>query len=482
MSSVAPQMRQTFISASLYRDLTLTFILSVQATEEKGRWSHGRATTQTSASFALWSLPSWRQADPCRWEGPRSCAGLGPRRALSDGRIGEWSSSHAVCRCCGVKGRRCRDRRDWVTVRADLYISADVEVEAFVMEAANDPEVLAIKQTLYRTSGDSSIIAALTRAAERGKQVVVLVELTARFDEQANIEWARVLEEAGAHVVYGLVGLKTHSKTTLVVRREGTKIRRYCHVGTGNYNPKTAKMYEDLGILSARPELGGDLTDFFNSLTGLSHPPEYHDLILSPGGIKERVIELIQEEALAGPDGRIVIKINGLDDPEVIDSLYGASTAQVPIDLIVRGICCLRPGVPGLSETTRVRSIVGRFLEHSRIFRFGGGDRPARFFIGSADLRRRNLARRVEAMIPVLDDDARRQLDEALEINLADDVQAWALGPDGRWSRIPTVRGLATQQRLQELVKQRAAAGEAPRSGPRPPRAGSLPGDRDLAS
>ncbi|HWC36906.1 MAG TPA: polyphosphate kinase 1 [Acidimicrobiales bacterium] len=344
------------------------------------------------------------------------------------------------------------------------YDSFTTSVEAFVNEAADDADVLAIKQTLYRTSGDSSIVAALTRAAERGKQVVVLVELTARFDEQANIEWARVLEEAGAHVVYGLVGLKTHSKTTLVVRREGQSIRRYCHVGTGNYNPKTAKLYEDLGILSARQELGNDLTDFFNSLTGLSHPPEYHDLILSPGGIKERVLAEIRDEALAGPDGRIVIKCNGLDDQVVIDALYEAAAAAVPIDLIVRGICCLRPQVPGLSETVRVRSIVGRFLEHSRIFRFGGDGRPARFFIGSADLRRRNLDRRVEAMIPVRDEEARRQLNEILDINLADDVQAWGLGADGEWSRIPTVKGLATQQRLMDLAKERAAAAEVPRS------------------
>jgi polyphosphate kinase len=356
-----------------------------------------------------------------------------------------------------------------ILTRRDVFVhhpydSFATSVEALVNEAAGDSEVLAIKQTLYRTSGDSSIIAALTRAAERGKQVVVLVELTARFDEQANIEWARVLEEAGAHVVYGVVGLKTHSKTTLVVRREGHSIRRYCHVGTGNYNPKTAKLYEDLGILSARPELGNDLTDFFNSLTGLSHPPEYHDLILSPRGIKERVIEEIRTETLAGADGRIVIKCNGLDDPMVIEALYDAAAEQVPIDLIVRGICCLRPGVPGLSETVRVRSIVGRFLEHSRIFRFGSGGRPVRYFIGSADLRRRNLDRRIEAMIPVADEDARRQLDEVLEINLADDVQAWALGPDDEWNRVPTIKGVATQERLQELVKERQAIQEAPRS------------------
>ena len=342
------------------------------------------------------------------------------------------------------------------------YDSFATSVEALVSQAAEDRDVLAIKQTLYRTSSDSSIVSALIRAAERGKQVVVLVELTARFDEEANIEWAGVLEKAGAHVVYGLVGLKTHSKTTLVVRREGRTIHRYCHVGTGNYNPKTARMYEDLGVLSARPELGDDLTEFFNALTGLSKPPAYNDLVLSPRGIRERVIELIREEAQAGPQGRITIKVNGLDDPEMIDTLYEAAAARVPNDLIVRGICCLRPGVPGLSETVRVRSIVGRFLEHSRIFRFGGGVRPTRHYIGSADLRRRNLDRRVEAMIPVLDAGAQRQLDETLEIELADDVEAWELGPDGIWSRVPTVTGLSAQQRLMELAKQHVESVERP--------------------
>jgi len=330
------------------------------------------------------------------------------------------------------------------------YDSFTASVEELMDEAAVDPHVLAIKQCLYRTSGDSPVVAALVRAAEHGKQVAVLVEVTARFDEEANIGWARALEEAGAHVIYGLMGLKTHAKTTLVVRQEDGNVRRYCHVGTGNYNPKTARMYEDLGVLSSRPELGTDVTRFFNYITGFSQPPQYVELVTSPGGIRERVVECIEEEAKAGPDGRIVIKVNGLDDQVVIDALYRASQAGVPVDLVIRGICCLRPGVPGMSETIRVRSIVGRFLEHSRILRFGGeADRPAHHYIGSADLRRRNLDRRVEAMVPVADPGAVAQLDEILSLNLADDTQSWSLAADGTWHRIPTVVGVSAQKSLQ---------------------------------
>jgi polyphosphate kinase len=344
------------------------------------------------------------------------------------------------------------------------YDSFSASVEELLNEAAEDPHVLAIKQCLYRTSGDSAIVAALIRAAERGKQVAVLVEVTARFDEEANIGWARALEEAGAHVIYGLMGLKTHAKTTLVVRQEGDTVRIYCHVGTGNYNPKTARMYEDLGVLSSRPELGADVTRFFNYITGFSQPPAYQELVTSPGGIRDRVVELIDAEAAAGPDGRIAIKVNGLDDVVVIDALYRASQAGVPIDLIVRGICCLRPGVPGLSETVRVRSIVGRFLEHSRILRFGGAaGRPAGYYIGSADLRRRNLDRRVEAMIPVADPDAVSRLEEILTINLADDVQSWSLDADGGWHRIPTVLGNATQASLEEAALKRGDLLDCPR-------------------
>jgi polyphosphate kinase len=337
------------------------------------------------------------------------------------------------------------------------YDSFSASVEELINEAADDAHVLAIKQCLYRTSGDSPVVAALVRAAEHGKQVAVLVEVTARFDEEANIGWARALEEAGAHVIYGLMGLKTHAKTTLVVRQEGDAVRLYCHVGTGNYNPKTARMYEDLGVLSSRPALGADVTRFFNYITGFSQPPHYQELVTSPGGIRDRVIELVDEEAKAGPDGRIAIKVNGLDDVDVMDALYRASQAGVPIDLIIRGICCLRPGVPGLSDTIRVRSIVGRFLEHSRILRFGGvGGRPATYYIGSADLRRRNLDRRVEAMIPVADAEAVMQLEQILQLNLADDKQSWSLDADGRWPRVPTIVGIATQEALEAAALERS--------------------------
>ena len=344
------------------------------------------------------------------------------------------------------------------------YDSFSASVEELMNEAAEDPHVLAIKQCLYRTSGDSAIVAALVRAAERGKQVAVLVEVTARFDEEANIGWARALEEAGAHVIYGLMGLKTHAKTTLVVRQEGDAVRLYCHVGTGNYNPKTARIYEDLGVLSSRPELGADVTRFFNYITGFSQPPDYQELVTSPGGIRNRVIELIDAEAAAGPEGRIAIKVNGLDDVAVIDALYRASQAGVPIDLVVRGICCLRPGLAGLSETVHVRSIVGRFLEHSRILRFGGAaGRPAVYYIGSADLRRRNLDRRVEAMIPVADPDAVARLEEILTLNLADDTQSWSLDGDGVWHRIPTVFGNATQRSLEQAALERGDLLDRPR-------------------
>ncbi len=340
------------------------------------------------------------------------------------------------------------------------YDSFSASVEELVSEAADDPYVLAIKQCLYRTSGDSQVVAALVRAAEHGKQVAVLVEVTARFDEEANIGWARTLEEAGAHVVYGLLGLKTHAKTTLVVRHVGDDVRRYCHVGTGNYNPKTARMYEDLGLLSSRPALGADLTRFFNYITGFSHPPDYEELVTSPGGIRASVLEHIAAEAAHGPDGRIVLKANGLDDPEIIDALYRASAAGVPIDLVIRGICCLRPGIPGRSDTIRVRSIVGRFLEHSRIFRFGGtGGRPARIFIGSADLRRRNLDRRVEAMIAIDDPVAVAKLERIVELNVADDSQAWELGPDGAWSRCPSVTGADLQASLRAAAYEESVGG-----------------------
>ncbi|HXX90953.1 MAG TPA: RNA degradosome polyphosphate kinase [Acidimicrobiales bacterium] len=337
------------------------------------------------------------------------------------------------------------------------YDSFTTSVEAFIAQAADDPDVLAIKQTLYRTSGDSPIVASLIRAAESGKQVAAVVELKARFDEQANILWARALEEVGVHVVYGLVGLKTHSKAALVVRREEDGIRRYCHLGTGNYNPRTARQYEDLGLLSADPLLGADVGDLFNFLTGYSRHARYRRLVVAPGGLRQRVIELIDRERAAGPEGRIAIKVNGLTDPDVIDALYRASGAGVPIDLVVRGVCCLRPGVPGLSETIRVRSIVGRFLEHSRIYRFGGThDRPLTLLLGSADLMERNLDRRIELLFPVGDPELQARVLEVLELNLRDDTHAWTLGPDGTWTRVRGEEGVSVQGRLQELARERA--------------------------
>ncbi|MHB8329334.1 MAG: RNA degradosome polyphosphate kinase [Acidimicrobiales bacterium] len=337
------------------------------------------------------------------------------------------------------------------------YDSFTTSVEAFIAQAAADPDVLAIKQTLYRTSGDSPIVASLIQAAESGKQVAAVVELKARFDEQANILWARALEEAGVHVVYGLVGLKTHSKAALVVRREEDGIRRYCHLGTGNYNPRTARQYEDLGLLSGDPELGADVGDLFNFLTGYSRYARYRKLVVAPVLLRARMIELIERESAAGSEGRITIKVNGLTDPEVIDALYGASCAGVAIDLVVRGVCCLRPGVPGLSETIRVRSIVGRFLEHSRIYRFGGsGSRPLTLMLGSSDLMERNLDRRIELLFPITDAELQARVVEVLDLNLADDTNAWTLGPDGSWSRVATSAHVSAQLSLQELARQRA--------------------------
>ena len=339
------------------------------------------------------------------------------------------------------------------------YDSFTTSVEAFIKQAAADPNVLAIKLTLYRTSGDSPIVKALIRAAERGKQVVALVELKARFDEQANIAWARALEEAGVHVVYGLVGLKTHSKTALVVRSEDDGVRRYWHLGTGNYNPKTARIYEDIGLLSADPEVGADLTDLFNFLTGYSRRTSYRKLLVAPVSLRERIIGLIREEADAGPRGRVVMKMNSLVDTAVIDALYAASQAGTRIDLIVRGICCLRPGVSGLSENITVRSIVGRYLEHSRIFAFGDGDgRPVRYFIGSADMMPRNLDGRVEVVAPVEALELQQRLAEILRVNLEDDASAWKLEVDGAWTKLPGGEDVGVHRRLQELATARARA------------------------
>jgi polyphosphate kinase len=318
------------------------------------------------------------------------------------------------------------------------YHSFATSVQRFIEQAASDPNVLAIKQTLYRTSGDSPIVNALIDAAEAGKQVVVLVEIKARFDEEANITWARSLERAGCHVVYGLVGLKTHCKTALVVRREHGVLRRYCHIGTGNYNPKTARIYEDLGILTADPRVGADLTDLFNTLTGYSRQTNYRTLMVAPHGIRSGLIEKIRREARHAAEGRpsgIRFKMNSLVDERISDALYEASNAGVPIELLIRGICALRPGVPGLSENIRVRSIVGRFLEHSRVMSFtNGGD--AEFWLGSADLMHRNLDRRVEVLLRVCDQSARDELHRNLEAAFAPGIRCWELGSDGAWSHL----------------------------------------------
>jgi polyphosphate kinase len=338
------------------------------------------------------------------------------------------------------------------------YESFAASVERFVEQAADDPDVLAIKQTLYRTSGDSGVVRHLIRAAEQGKQVVVLVELKARFDEQANIEWARRLEAAGAHVVYGLVGLKTHSKTLLVVRREGAMLRRYVHIGTGNYHPRTALTYVDLGLFTCRPEIGADVTDLFNMLTGLSRLRTFRRLLVAPYSLRERFLELARREidhAKAGRPARIVLKMNSLVDRACVDALYEASSSGVEILLAIRGACTLLPGIDGLSERIQVRSIVGEFLEHSRIWRFENGGRPE-FYIGSADLMDRNLDRRVEVFTPVDDPEAQRQLDEVLAIVFADDRRSWILGGDGRWRRSEELLGIPGSVDSQQLMKRTA--------------------------
>jgi polyphosphate kinase len=315
------------------------------------------------------------------------------------------------------------------------YHSFSGTIQRFITEAAYDPDVLAIKMTLYRTSGDSPIVKALIAAAQNGKQVVVLVELKARFDEANNINWARKLENSGVHVVYGLVGLKTHTKVVLVVRQEAKTIRRYVHVGTGNYNPKTANIYTDLGLLSCNEDLGADLTDLFNFLTGYSLQKSYRKLLVAPFSLRDRMIAMIQREieiCRNGGTGRIIAKMNALVDREVIPALYQASQAGVQIDLIVRGICCLRPGVKGISENIRVISIIGRYLEHSRIFYFQNGG-AEEIYIGSADWMTRNLSRRVEAVTPIESLEIVRDLQEILGIMLADNRHAWELQTDGSY-------------------------------------------------
>jgi len=332
------------------------------------------------------------------------------------------------------------------------YQSFSASVQQFITTAASDPKVLALKMTLYRTSGDSPIANALISAAQQSKQVAVLVELKARFDEHNNIVWARRLEAAGVHVAYGVVGLKTHTKVVLVVRQEDDGIRRYVHIGTGNYNPKTARLYTDLGIMSCREDLGADLTDLFNFLTGYSRQRSYRKLLVAPVNLRSRMLEMIRRErdrASNGESGRIVAKMNSLVDPEIIAALYDASQAGVQIDAIVRGICCLRPGVADLSENIRVISVVGRLLEHSRIFYFRNGGDEEEIYIGSADWMQRNLDRRVEAVTPIEDPESFKELQSILGTLLADNRQAWELQPDGTY------------------VQRRPAEGEAEKSAHR---------------
>jgi polyphosphate kinase len=345
------------------------------------------------------------------------------------------------------------------------YESFDAVLE-LIARAADDPDVLAIKQTLYRAGGDSPIVKSLVRAAESGKQVTAIVELKARFDEESNIVWARMLEHSGAHVVYGLLGLKTHAKCLLIVRREKGKLRRYAHLATGNYNPTTARFYTDFSFFTARPDICEDVSSLFNLLTGYSAPPRWNKLIVAPLGLHEAVLGLIAREAehhRSGRPARIVAKMNALVDADVIEALYRASQAGVPITLLVRGVCCLRPGVPKVSETIEVRALIDRFLEHGRVFHFANGGKDE-VYIGSADWMPRNFHRRVEAMVPVEDPALRARLLEILELQLTDNVKAWSLRADGKYERVQPRPGaplVRSQSRFIEMTRDRVRSAEA---------------------
>jgi polyphosphate kinase len=345
------------------------------------------------------------------------------------------------------------------------YESFDAVVD-LIARAADDPDVLAIKQTLYRAGGDSPIVKALVRAAESGKQVTAIVELKARFDEESNIVWARMLEQAGAHVVYGLLGLKTHAKCLLIVRREKGKLRRYAHLSTGNYNPSTARLYTDFSLITARPDVCEDVSSLFNLLTGYSAPPRWNKLIVAPLGLHEAVLALIAREAenaRAGRPARIVAKMNSLVDADVIEALYRASQAGVPITLLVRGICCLRPGVPRVSETIEVHAVIDRFLEHGRAFHFANGGKDE-LYIGSADWMPRNFHRRVEAMLPIDDPAIRARLVDILEIQVSDNCKGWLLKPDGKYERVQPKPGgpfIRSQARFIEMTRDRVKTAEA---------------------
>ncbi len=343
------------------------------------------------------------------------------------------------------------------------YDSFGTSTAAFLAQAVRDPNVVAIKQTLYRTSaaedpaigGEQAVVEMLRQAARAGKQVVVLVELKARFDEAANIAWARLLEDAGAHVVYGVSGLKTHSKILLVVRREAAGLRRYAHIGTGNYNPKTAVLYEDLGLFTSDHAIGADLSELFNTLTGYGASDAYNKLLVAPTMLKDRIIERIRDEGRLGKEGKIVFKINHLTDPDIIEELYEASTTGCQIDLIIRGINSLRPQVPGFSDNITVRSIVGRFLEHSRIYRFGRPSLGAVYYIGSADMMQRNLRGRVEALVPVTDPQLQERIEQILDVLRADDVLAWELEANGDWHKVLTTEGVDSHETLAQLALER---------------------------
>jgi len=344
------------------------------------------------------------------------------------------------------------------------YESFDMVVD-FITRAADDPDVLAIKQTLYRAGGDSAIVKALARAAEAGKQVTAIVELKARFDEESNIAWARMLEQSGVHVVYGLMGLKTHAKCLLVVRREKGKLRRYVHLSTGNYNSATARYYTDMSLLTAKPAICEDASSLFNLLTGYSAPPRWNSLIVAPLGLHEAVLGLIAREAehaRAGRPARIIAKMNALVDEDVIEALYRASQAGVPMTLLVRGICCLRPGVPKVSETIEVRALVDRFLEHGRVFHFANGGRDE-VFISSADWMPRNFHRRVEVMVPIEDPLVKTRLIESLQLQCMDTTKTWILQTDGSYARVPLSPSqipVRSQVRLMESTRDRVRAAE----------------------
>ena len=339
------------------------------------------------------------------------------------------------------------------------YESFTDSVEMFIAQAATDPKVVGIKMTLYRTSGDSPIVASLIHAAEQGKQVAALVELKARFDEAANIEWAKALEDVGVHVVYGIVGLKTHSKTALVLRSEGDTTARYVHIATGNYNGKTARTYEDFGLLTSDPAITDDVGELFNFLTGFSRIGQYKKIMVSPLSTRTRVIELINCQRDRGSVGRISMKVNGLTDPTIIDALYEASSAGVEIRLEVRTLCSLRPGVAGLSENITVHSLVGEFLEHSRIFIFGTPGEPEfSIWLGSADLMERNLDRRVEVQVPIENRTLQQELLEAFEVTWRDDLYTWVLGTDRRWRRLQSVNNFSAQSEFKRLALLRSRA------------------------